>query len=73
VGVVKGLKKGQASSSLKKQKSGKRQFVKSSYKLNKVAVSYEPTNIDSAYNSDYWRWKRVKAWYKEFKEDYSVR
>ena len=25
---------------------------------------YEPTNINYAYNSDFWRWRRVAEWEK---------
>ena len=70
--AVKGLKeKGLAPSPLKKRVSIKRPGVVHEHK--RVISADNPTRIWSAYNSDYWRWRRVKAWFKEFNEEYSVR
>jgi hypothetical protein len=33
-----------------------------------INLSYEPTNILSVYESDYWRWRRVKEYYKEIED-----
>ena len=74
VRVVKCLKgKKTTGSSLKKQKSGKRQFIKSNYRLDHVTSSYEPSNICDTPNNKHRQWGRVKAWFKEFREDYNVR
>ena len=72
VRAVKGLtEKGLAPSLLKKQKSAKRPGRVHSYKH--VISAYQPTRIWSVHNSDYWKWRRVKAWFEEFKEEYGVR
>ena len=70
--VVKGLEKNKhVQPSLKKHVSyeQRRKIHKPQEASN---VVYEPTNIDSAHDSDYWRWKRVKAWFREFKEDFNT-
>ena len=71
VWVVRGFKKKRPadSSSLKKHKSTKKQLVKSSYRLT---GSYEPSNICDTPNNKIRQWGRVKAWFKEFKEDYNA-
>jgi len=73
--IVRALKalngKGHAPSRLKKQKVRKRLHIKASHKRDNVTTCYEPAKIWGAYDSDYWQWRRVKAWFKEFREEYN--
>ena len=72
VRVARGLEKRKKSvgSSLKKLKPTKKQLVKSSYRLT---CSYKPSNICDTPNNKVRQWGRVKTWFRDFKEDYSVR
>jgi len=38
----------------------------------KQKPTYEPTNISQAYESQTWRWIRVKQWFNEYKDDYTM-
>jgi hypothetical protein len=33
---------------------------------------YEPTNMSVAYNSEYWRWRRVLQWFRDYKDLYTM-
>jgi predicted transcriptional regulator len=33
---------------------------------------YEATNIAQAYDSQTWRWIRVKQWFADYKNDYTM-
>ena len=35
---------------------------------NRQNVDYEATNITNVYDSEYWKWKRVKGYYKEIED-----
>ncbi len=40
-------------------------------KENPVSL-YEPTNISVAYDSEYWRWRRVLQWFRDYKDLYTM-
>jgi len=70
--VIRGPgRKGLAPSSLKKQKFRRGLCIKAGHKRDNVTTCYEPAKIWGAYDSDYWQWRRVKAWFKEFREEYN--
>ncbi|MFH1645949.1 MAG: hypothetical protein ABIB11_05965 [Candidatus Omnitrophota bacterium] len=39
-----------------------------SQKITPQKPYYEPSNMHYAYNSDYWRWQRVKEWFKYYSQ-----
>ena len=67
-------KKGLAPSSLKKQKLSTTQCVtaRESYKRIESITLYEPTDMWRTRESEFWQWRRVREWFREFSEEYST-